>query len=184
MIVSSALRRTGLESLTAGILLSSMALLAGCQMGRTFVLKPASEHVPVMGVRIREIEPTAQLSESEKAHFEHALHERLQRDLDITEGDDLTIEYRVVLRDDGSTATRVGAAIVSLTGVPTGSLGNGNLGIDATFKNREGREVARVLADGPIDGPGGSTKGGLTTAAASIAKFTKDSFGSGQLAGM
>lgn len=184
MITSSSLRRTGLESLTAGMLLGGVALISGCQAGRTFVLTPASERVTVMGVSVREVETSVRLSEAERGHFERVLRERLRREGELGEGDDLTIEYRVVLREEGSGATRVGAALVSLTGVPTGQLGAGNLGIDAVFKDRAGREVARIVADGPIDGPGGTIRGGLATAAASIAKFTKESFGKARLAGM
>jgi hypothetical protein len=90
------------------------------------------------------------------------------------------VDYRFVGLDPGNAPVRIGAALVGLLGVPTGSLGQGSLAVDAVITQRaapsqtpvgDPPSQVRFLCDGPIDGPGGSVKGGLKTAAESVAKF-------------
>lgn len=157
--------------------------LGGCQAGRTYVLS-TSEITPVAtSLSIQETRSgVSTIQDEQKSRFERTLRDRLGP-IAVSSGADVSIDYRFVLHDEGSGAARVGATIINLVGVPTGSLGNGTLAVEAVFRDRSGREVARILADGPIDGPFGSTEGGLDTAAESIATFAKTLFPTGMPAG-
>lgn len=89
----------------------------------------------------------------------------------------LVLEYRFVLHESGSGPVRIGAFLVSLFGVPVNALGTGAVGVEATFYDVQGRRLAHIVVDGPIDGPGGSTDSGLATAAEQISRFTHETFG-------
>ncbi len=170
-------RRLMLISTT--FLASFSGLLAGCQEGRAFVLEPAAPDPRFAGVVVREGESTAPFTDDKRTHFERELRHRLafagMRDATPADAP-LVIEYRQVLHDEGSSATRVGAAIVAVTGFPTGALGMGQLGVEATYKDASGNVLARIVADGPIDGPLGTPKTGLSTAARTIASYAKSHF--------
>lgn len=154
------------------------AALAGCTSGHTFVLEPAGESAGSGTVLIRRaashVEVDAELAE----RFEAKLAARLARDAGLTEAEDadLVLEYRFVLFDSGSTAMRLGAGAASLLGSPFYGLGDGAVGVDVNFVDREGRGLARIVVDGPISGAFGSSGGGLDTAASSVSKFTARHF--------
>lgn len=163
------------------LVLAPMLLLASCQAGRTYVIESMPPRFAVDAVAIREGASTADVDADLKAHFERTLRERLANDdhpvppaLRVDDGAPLTVEYRFILNDPGSAATRVGAAIVSVAGVPMGALGEGTVAIDVVYRDADGHEISRIIADGPIDGPVGTSKSGLATAARSIAKFTRE----------
>lgn len=153
-------------------------VLAGCQTGHTFVLKPPPPGAAYRDVAIRQGESTVTIPSDLQEHFEKRLSERLPAGQSSQE--DLTLEYRLVLHDPGHKGARIGAALVNLTGLPTGALGWGLLGVEVVYRDVAGTEVARILADGPIDGPLGSSRRGLTTAADSIVSFTRTHLVRGQ----
>jgi hypothetical protein len=150
--------------------------LQGCIAGHTFVIEPPEAPRPFQAASVREGESRVTLPPALKHRFEQTLMTRLEKDAALPRGEGLTLEYRFVLHDPGSGAARFGAALVSLTGVPTGALGAGTVGVEVTYKDAAGRPLARILADGPIDGPFGSTQDGLATAAKSIAAYTRTAF--------
>lgn len=146
-------------------------VLAGCQAGHTFVLTAPPPDAAFRDVSIRQADSTVTIPDELRDHFERRLGERLPAGDSSPEG--LTLEYRLVLHDPGHKGARIGAALVNLTGLPTGALGWGLLGVEVVYRDAAGIEVARILADGPIDGPLGSSRRGLTTAADSIASYTR-----------
>lgn len=161
--------------------IATPSFLGGCQMGRTYVLGMAPASPTYTHVLVREADSMMKLTDEQKTHFEKQLATQLARaphplPVGAGEGQPLIIEYRLILHDAGSTATRVGAAVVNLTGIPTGSLGNGTLGVEVTFKDDSGTTLATILTDGPIDGPLGSTENGLSTVAKSVGTYARVHF--------
>lgn len=150
--------------------------LGGCQSSRTFVLTEPTVGRAFRAVRFHEQTSPKMLTASEREAFEKAMRSELSRNDAFAEGDDLTIDYRVILRDEGSSGARVGAAIVNLTGVPTGAVGMGTLGVEVVYRDAQDRELGRLVADGPIDGPLATTRDGLLKAAKSIALYTRTQF--------
>src|ERR1051325_5648040 len=105
--------------------IATPSFLGGCQMGRTYVLGMAPAAPSYTHVVIREADSMMKLSDVQRTHFEKQLAVELARaphppPIGSGEGQPLLIEYRLILHDAGSSATRVGAAVVSLTGIPTG----------------------------------------------------------------
>lgn len=148
----------------------------GCQAGRTYVLDAPREQ-RTAAVSLREISDDSSALPGDEREY---LRQRLESQLSPMRVDpdaSVVLDYRVVLYDPGSAPARVGAAIVSVTGVPMGAIGMGVLGVEAVYKDRDGAVLARILADGPMDGPFASTRTGIDTAAESIAKFTRANFG-------
>ena len=94
---------------------------------------------------------------------------------------ELIIQYRFVLFDTGSTAARIGSGVANLAGSPFFGLGDGNLGVEATFSDSMGNTLGQVVVDGPISGAFASAESGLGVAAASIAKYAKANFVSGRV---
>lgn len=177
-----------------------LALLAGCQPGRTYVLDaPAGvlahpDPARAAGFRadivLRQLPGSISLTPEQMEHFRTEIARRLATDPRLTihtapAGQEPTVgavgplyalDYRFVGLDPGNGPVRVGAAIVSLIGVPTGSLGQGALAVDVSMSGRDGADRVRFLCDGPIDGPGASVKSGLETAAESVAVYVQSRF--------
>lgn len=167
----------------APVAAAAVALAAGCQSGRIYELtRVHADAAPVSaGVCVREGESPIQIDGEHRDHFQKALAGALAArsvEAELPGGGvpDITAEYRFVGYDPGSGPVRFGAFLVGLFGVPTGALGMGALAVSVRYFDRDGREIGQILADGPIDGPLGSTKNGLETAAESIARYTTEHF--------
>ncbi len=152
--------------------------LAACQSGHVYMLSRPKVATPCTAVTFHEGDSVIEMEPEYKTHFENQLAEQLKSkgllSTPANQEGTLNLEYRFVLYDAGHAPTRVTAALINLSGIPTGSLGYGVLGVEAYFRDAQGHEVAHVIADGPIDGFDGSTEGGLETAAESLANFAKN----------
>lgn len=170
--INSVVRRCGLAALAAS------SFLAACTTSRTFVLEPAMGARVHIATSIERLPSTVEIDPALATTFESQLTRKLAPETSVVAGDsgDLSIRYRFVLYDTGSTAARVGAGVASLAGSPFYGLGDGALGVDVTFTSADGRVRGHIVVDGPISGAFGSTESGLASAAASIAKYTKANF--------
>lgn len=89
---------------------------------------------------------------------------------------DLTIQYRFVHYDSGNAVVRVGSGLAGLFGSPFYGLGDGAVGVEATFLDHQGTVMARVVVEGQIAGFFGSTDSGLESAAEAVAQFAQRHF--------
>lgn len=165
--------------------------LAACRSAYTYVLEGPNEtamarieNAPrlitlVPAEHVSEVNPD--LDQHFRAEFARIIADRNAKSADpieITPSNEpesaasVRLTYRVLLVEPGSSGVRVGAFLVSLVGAPVNSLGEGNVGVEASFTTPDGTPIARILADGPIDGPLADRRSGLTSAAKSIAAFT------------
>jgi hypothetical protein len=189
--IASHVRAMGFESLTLTVLAAAMVPgLAGCQVGRAYILQSPAHEARYSQVMLKEGESTAPISPEFRSFFEQSLTRKLEREAGFAIGGStssagttnaissemLTIQYRQVLNDEGSGPARVGAAIVSVTGVPTGAVGMGQLAIEVVYLDSAGNVLARIIADGPLDGPFATSRNALATAATTIADYTKKHF--------
>lgn len=155
----------------------------GCAAGRTFVLTRPTPQASFAGVRLSEGDSTAPVSDNLKRHFESSLRAALGRGgmLDAETGGSITLRYRIVGFDRGDPAGRVFNGAIQVVGVPVSGIGDGGVGVEAVYIDAHGREIGRIVADGPIAGLFGSPRGGLDQAARSIADYTKAHFTPGPL---
>lgn len=163
---------------TAAVL-ALAALLTGCTSGHTFILSRPAARRSYPAVALREGASTATLDPEFKDYFLKQLRSELAEKPALAISDEspaLTLEYRMVTYDKGVAAARVVNGVIQLAGVPVSGMGDGTVGIEVLYKDRSGAVVAQIVADGPIRGPLGSTKGGLDMAAENIAAFTKQQF--------
>ena len=97
-------------------------------------------------------------------HFERSIHARLS-EAGMHLGDDLTIEYRVLFDDAGSRLHRL---------FWLGLVGEGKLEVEVVFKDAAGNPLARVRAEGTIQGGllGGAYDRAVDEAASRVADYT------------
>jgi hypothetical protein len=112
-----------------------------------------------------------------RQYFEEVLKKDLERDkgfrvVPLDTPHSLTLEYRVVGIDAGAAVARTIYGVVSFL-IPITGLGDGGLGVEASFHDSSGQRLARVFALGPVEGAFGSLEAGLRTAASSVAKFAR-----------
>ena len=167
-------RRTPLALLAA----LSLALAAGCSSSKTFVLQPVREGVIHGHIALSKLEPTTNVDADTYATFETSLTKQLKSQVGAPIGQptDLTLEYRFVLFDQGSTAARLGSGLAGLAGSPVYGVGDGAIGVEVVYKRPDGTTIGHIVTDGPISGAFGSTSGALDSAAAAVAKYTKANF--------
>lgn len=131
-------------------------------------------------VRISRGTSTASVEPKLQEAFEDRLGERLRARAMFTtvESRDaaFTIEYRFVLQDAGSTGVRLGAGVASLIGSPFYGLGDGAVGVEIVYRDRNGTSVGHTVTDAPISGVFASVEGGVKDAAATIADYTRDHY--------
>src|SRR5262245_57447471 len=146
-------RNRSARSACIALSLCGLAVAAGCTSSRTFVLDPVATPRNHAVASLRQLPSTVEVSPALAARFEQELARKLALSpVDSRDTGDLTIAYRFVLFDSGSTAARVGAGIASLVGSPFYGLGDGALGVDVVFTDAGGRTVGHILVDGPISG--------------------------------
>ncbi|MEK6702055.1 MAG: hypothetical protein AABZ53_07320 [Planctomycetota bacterium] len=160
------------------LLVLAGATLAGCSTSHTFVLDPAMPRMSHMTAALQQGSSTVKVDEKTARAFEAKLGERLRTEAKITASPtaELVIQYRFVLYETGSTAARLGSGVASLAGSPFYGIGDGTVGIEATFTDALGHPMGRILVDGPIAGAFASADSALDTAATSIARYTRANF--------
>ncbi len=160
------------------VLLAASSLPGACTASRTFVLDAPVIMPGRAGVALRHAPGTVAIADSAQAHFESELAAALAAyDQPVAPGDaSITLRYRFVYFDRGNPAIRIGAGAASLLGSPFYGLGDGSVGVEATYIDLSGATIARIVADGPIAGAFASRDSGLEAAAESIAKFTASLF--------
>jgi|CXWL01.1.fsa_nt_gi hypothetical protein len=163
---------------TAALGAGLSAPLGGCAPGRTFVLEPATSTPSLMSVAFERDHSTVQVQEDVAQSFERRLETRFKGKVDIEapESADLVLRYRFVLYDTGSAATRLGSGVAGVLGSPFYGLGDGSIGVEVAFVDRDGRHVGRILVDGALSGVFGTSEGALDTAASSVAQYTLGHF--------
>jgi hypothetical protein len=167
-------RRTPLVLLAA----LSLILATGCTSSKTFVLQPVREGVIHGHVALSRLEATTNVDPKAYTDFEAKLTEQLKAQVGAPIGQptDLTLEYRFVLFDQGSTGARLGSGLAGLAGSPVYGVGDGAIGVEIVYKRPDGSTIGHIVTDGPISGAFGSTSGALDSAAAAVAKYTKANF--------
>lgn len=162
--------------LCCGLVLAALTLAApgGCTSRHTFVLERPAEVTAHHGLAIALVPGTASVDEEDQTDFRTELSERLSTrcKLVAAEQAQITLQCRLVHFDEGNVALRVGSGVAGLFGSPFYGLGDGNVGVEATFLDRRQTVLARVVVDGPIAGVFASPSSGLSAAAESIAEFT------------
>lgn len=185
-------RNLAARTASAALLALGCALLNACQAGHTYVLEAPrlAEPVSCGGLMVRAVgEPVASVDTEHARAFEDALVEALiaaRPDAEEAQGGGeaaaghgagmITLEYRIVLHEQGNGPLRFGAFFVSLVGIPVTNAGEGDVGVEVTYLNEQGTRLAHIVVDGPIDGPVSGTHDGLGTAAEQIAAFTRERF--------
>lgn len=170
------------ERACAATLVMVTAAAGGCASGRTYVLTRPSPQRPFTEVHLAEGESTVLVSDELKRHFESSLRAALRSGgtRDAGSGGPLVVRYRIVGFDRGDPAGRVFNGAIQVVGVPVSGIGDGGVGVEAVYLDAHGREIGRIVADGPIAGLFGSPRGGLSQAARSIAEYTREHFTPGR----
>jgi hypothetical protein len=165
--------------MTRLLLIGMVAVMHGCVSGHTFVLER-----PAMPLSIDRVRPAAEvaLDPTLRDRFEQELRRRLRKHPEIHITNDagesaLVMEYRLITRDEGNAAARVGNGVIQVIGVPVSGLGDGTMGVEARFLDASGNRIAHVVAHGPVAGIFGSPERGMELAAASVAEFVRETFG-------
>lgn len=159
--------------------IAAAAFLLGCASGHTFVLQAHRPGPAPMSFALKEGASTVEVQPELRDYFRTALATRLERGSMLKPAEsapDLIVEYRFVAFDAGKAGARVVNTAIQVVGVPVSGIGDGNLGVDVVYRNRDGRALSQIVADGPIAGLFGSSRSGLDTAAASIAAYTQETF--------
>lgn len=153
--------------------------LSACSRSRTYVLDPVRPDARHDKVAIQRGASTVTVDDDAAKAFETTLKDKLKSEAMIGADDaaPLIIRYRFVLFDTGSTAARVGSGVAGLVGSPFYGIGDGALGVEATFTEPSGQTLGRILVDGPVSGAFASTDSAIDAAATSIARYAKANFG-------
>jgi hypothetical protein len=171
-----------------GLLVAVAVSLAGCKVTTsTFVIQEPIERRAITSCNVAASEGTPEFESEYKADFEKKLREELRDERGFAMFDDpkdaeMKIRYRPILLNSGSSAARVGSraagAAASIV-LPVGGapqLGNGEVGVEAEFRNNADTVVARVLIGAPVSGMFGTTSRSLGAVAATLAEFTGQRF--------
>lgn len=154
---------------TSPLIVAAIVLLAGglpgCGTGHTAVTQ-----APVTGQHFRaawveERDSTVEVPLEDKADFAADLVKDLAKQ-GFANGDGLKITYRFIQYDIGSQSARW-----AMHGL--GSVGQGKLIVEAEFTNEAGRSLAKISAEGQINGglTGGSFAHARARAAEQVAEY-------------
>ncbi len=174
---------SGLARYTVPAALAVGLFAGGCTQSHTFVLRPVTMPTRLMSTSIVVAPSTVGVTPAIQTLFEKKLAEKLRPEAMVQAGaaGDLVIQYRFVLYDTGNTAARIGSGVANLAGSPFFGIGDGSLGIEATYSDSMGNILGQIVVDGPISGAFASAEGGLDSAATSIAKYAKANFVAGKV---
>lgn len=157
-----------------------MTAVVGCTSPQTIVLERPMSASHDSTVRVVRLHTDTDIDVQVQDTFEARLREGLMREqlfeTKTVGNQPLTIEYRFVHRERGSSSVRVTAGVASLLGSPFYGLGDGALGVEVTYRNSRGESVGRLVADAPISGAFGNERGAAMDAATAIAKYTQQHY--------
>lgn len=170
-------------------LVAGVSLASGCVKSRVYVLDAAttsSALTPTRTIALRQGDHSITLSDKEIERFETALTSAHRDQSTLKESvvlgsseqatSDLILQYRFVSLDTGDAPVRVVSGIAGLFGSPFYALGDGDIGVEATYLDAQNHQLARILCNGPISGMFAGRGDGLDAAALSVAKFTAKHF--------
>lgn len=136
-----------------------------------------------MPLSIERVRPAADatLDPELRDRFEQELRRLLRKHPEIHLTDDagesaLVMEYRLITRDEGNAAARIGNGVIQVVGLPVSGLGDGTMGVEVRFLDASGHRIAHIVAHGPVAGVFGSPGRGMELAAASVAEFVRETF--------
>lgn len=166
--------------LLTSLLLASIALVTfGCSMSRTLELERPRQGEMHGAVQIEKLETsTVDVNPNIEAACANALvkHLAAKPALTISKDAPLRLQYRFVQFDPGSTIKRVGSTAANLAGSPVYGIGDGALAIEVFYVLPDGTSVGHIISDGPITGPLATSTSAASSAAESIARYTKDHY--------
>ena len=148
-----------------GLLLAAFSLAAECAGSSLIVVAAPAKKLAMAAVRVVANNSLAAPDPAFAHVFESALREYLYSGsaAHFSEGDELTITYRVIRLNEGNAAERnfIGFGV-----------GKGSIDIEIVYQSREGSELAKVNVEGKI--VGGALNGNFETAVRKAAKQAAD----------
>jgi hypothetical protein len=150
------------------ILFACTLFLAGCGAGKTTVVSLTEKYAKFTRAEIFEEKSTVQVPEQMKAQFKAALEKELFEKGGFVRGDGLKIMYRFIQFNPGSQFSRWFWGGI-------GSAGKGSMTVEARFLEFNGKEMAKIQAEGEITSGafGGSFNLAIQKAAKEIAEYAK-----------
>lgn len=160
------------------IFLILAAALPGCVSSKTFVLEPVPSGSMFGRIALKPAEATITVDPKAQADFHGKLSDQLKKfvGVELTDPPDILVQYRFVLFEQGSGATRIVSGLTNVAGSPIYGLGDGSIGVEVIYLKPDGTRVGHIISDGPITGAFGTTGSALDAAAVSVAKYTKANF--------
>ena len=164
--------------IAALIFLFLAAALPGCVSSKTFVLEPVPPGSMFGRIALKPAEATIMVDPKVQADFQSKLSDQLKKfvGVELSEPPDILVQYRFVLFEQGSGASRIVSGLSNIAGSPIYGLGDGSIGVEVFYLKPDGTRIGHIITDGPISGAFGTTGSALDAAAASVAKYTKANF--------
>ena len=150
------------------VLLLCMLFLAGCGAGKTTVVSLEDTYAKFTRAEIFEEKSTVNVPEQVKTKFRGALEKELFEKGGFVRGDGLKIMYRFIQFNPGSQFSRWFWGGI-------GSAGKGTMTVEARFLKFDGKELAKINAEGEIASGafGGAFNLAIQKAAKEIAEYAK-----------
>ncbi|MFO0858718.1 MAG: hypothetical protein U0640_15335 [Phycisphaerales bacterium] len=171
---------TRLVRLLLACSLVGVAALAGCTSPQAIVLERPTAVLHDSTIRVVRLDTSADVDQRVQDTFEARLRDRLMQEqlFETREPGDkaITLEYRFVHHEQGSSSARVAAGVASLLGSPFYGVGDGALGVEVTYRSPRGENIGRLVADAPISGAFANERGAALDAAGVIAKYTRENY--------
>lgn len=153
------------------LVISALVILQGCSgKGTTMVLNSPSERHIASSYYLKDAGSTVGVDSNAKKLFESEIRKGLSN-ANMGQGHDLEIDYRFVQFDEGSRFIRYMAG-------GFGNAGEGEMTVQVTFKNKDGKEIAQIHVGGKINAGlfGGSFDGAIEQAARQVVNYVQANF--------
>lgn len=145
--------------------------LWGCGAGKTVVLDHSAPMLNVQKITIDEGPSTVSVPKEVKEKFISYLDQYLYKEYEFQRGKELILQYRFIQFNPGS-------QFVRWFWGGLGSAGKGTMTVEVRFLTPEGKEIAKIQAEGEITSGlfGGSFDHAIEKCAKEVATYAKQNF--------